>query len=211
MSARATSTDPRATRVRAKLKEAAFGLILERRIEAISTADVMQRAGISRPAFYQHFRDRDDVVAQAVSDSIRSAVDPDEGSPVTTDPAVVIHRLFEYFTRYARIYRNIYPSGASQRMADTIRELLQPAATALAHQLTDRHGQLLTEDDPQAEDLLETLSTLLTGAVIEVSRRWADAQADNASPDTAATLRRHFDASLRLLGLELSDSPDEED
>ncbi|WP_330455514.1 TetR/AcrR family transcriptional regulator [Streptomyces sp. NBC_00820] len=209
MPARATSTDPRATRVRAKLKEAAFGLILERRIESISTADVMQRADISRPAFYQHFRDRDDVVAQAVSDSIRSAVDSDEG--VTTDPAVVIHRLFEYFTRYAMIYRNIYPSGASQRMADTIRELLQPAATALAHQLTDRHAQLLTEDDPQAEELLETLSTLLTGAVIEVSRRWADTQADNASPDTAATLRRHFDASLRLLGLELSDSPGEQD
>lgn len=91
-------------------------------------------------------------------------------------------------------------------MADTVRELLQPASTALARQVAERHGKLLTQDDPQAEDLVETLSTLVTGAVIEVTRRCANAQADDPAPDTATALRRQFDACLRLLGLDLSDS-----
>src|SRR5215208_3094032 len=65
MAARAHSVDPRAERVRARIREAAFELAHERPVDQLTVGDVVARAEVSRQAFYQHFRDRDDAVATA--------------------------------------------------------------------------------------------------------------------------------------------------
>ena len=66
MAARAHSSDPRAERVRARLREAAFALAHEGPVDALTVGDIVGRAGVSRQVFYRHFRDRDDAVATAV-------------------------------------------------------------------------------------------------------------------------------------------------
>src|SRR5258705_12236924 len=65
MAARTHSVDPRAERVRTRLREAAFALAHERQVDEMTVGDIVARASVSRQVFYQHFRDRDDAVATA--------------------------------------------------------------------------------------------------------------------------------------------------
>ena len=65
MAARTHSVDPRAERVRTRLREAAFALAHERPVDRLTVGDIVARAEVSRQVFYQHFRDRDDAVATA--------------------------------------------------------------------------------------------------------------------------------------------------
>jgi AcrR family transcriptional regulator len=174
--------DPRAARVREKLRQAAFDLIHERRVEAISVSDITQRAGVSRQVFYQHFRDRDDAVATAVTASFDDAVH-DAGDPVTR-----LHRLCEYATRHTVLYRRLYPSAASQRSVAAFRDLLRPTCDQLARDI------LGDNDGP-----VEVLTTFLIGGIVEILRLWADT-APAGNPTSATELRRQLDACLAAFG-----------
>ena len=77
MPTRTDSADPRATRVRERIKEAAFALVEQHRVEDISVRDVVTAAEVSRQVFYGHFRDRDDAVAQADGQRQRALVFPE--------------------------------------------------------------------------------------------------------------------------------------
>jgi AcrR family transcriptional regulator len=176
--ARTGSADPRAARVRDRLRRAAFDLIEERRVERISVSDITQRAEVSRQVFYQHFRDRDDAVAQAVAAFFRELV-TDDGE--AGDPRAVIHRLCDFAARHAELYRNLYPSAASQQTANAYRDLLHPACVRLVEHLPDP----------------ATLADFVLGGIIEVLRPPAEAPGGAA---TAESLRRRVDACLDVIG-----------
>jgi AcrR family transcriptional regulator len=173
--ARTDSADPRAARVRDRLRRAAFELIEGRRVERISVSDIAQLAGVSRQVFYQHFRDRDDAVAQAVAASFRELT-PGDGE----DPRTVIHRLCEFSARHAKLYRNLYPSAASQQTANAYRDLLHPACTQLVSHLPNP----------------ATLADFVLGGIIEILRLPAEGP---GAPATAEFLRRRVDACLDVL------------
>ncbi|WP_433042052.1 TetR/AcrR family transcriptional regulator [Dactylosporangium sp. CS-033363] len=178
---RVDSTDPRAERVRQLLREAAFALIEERRVEQISVSDIAQRAGVSRQAFYQHFRDRDDAVATAVAASFRDTTTA-EG-----DPIELIHRLGDYAAKHAVLYGNLYPSAASQQAANAYRDLLRPACTRLAAEVLARRGR--------PADGTDALASFLIGGIMETARLWAeDATADD--------VRARLDTCLAGIGIE---------
>ena len=184
MPTRTDSADPRATRVRERIKEAAFALVEQHRVEDISVRDVVTAAEVSRQVFYGHFRDRDDAVAQAVTDSFAEHF----GDTTGRELPELAQALFDYIEEHAALYRNLYPSAASEQTANAFRALLLPACTAAARQIAP---------DPGAP--ADTLAHLLLGGIIEVTRHCADLRAENgAAPDLRAA-RRSLDATLRLL------------
>jgi AcrR family transcriptional regulator len=73
MAGRTHSADPRAERVRSRLRAAAFDLAHERQVDQLTVGDIVARAGVSRQAFYQHFDDRDDAVATAFTVAFAAA------------------------------------------------------------------------------------------------------------------------------------------
>ncbi|GHF36828.1 AcrR family transcriptional regulator [Amycolatopsis bartoniae] len=171
--------------MRDQLRQAAFELIGERRVERISVSDIAQRAGVSRQVFYQHFRDRDDAVAQAVAATFLELA-ADTGAD---DPRAVIHRLCDFTAQHAELYRNLYPSSASQQTANAYRVLLHPACVRLVEELA-------SPPDPATT---ETLAEFVLGGIIEVVRLQAEAAMSDA-PATARFLRSRVDACLDLLG-----------
>jgi AcrR family transcriptional regulator len=189
--ARTDSADPRAARVRDRLRQAAFDLIGERRVERISVSDLTQRAGVSRQVFYQHFRDRDDAVASAVAGSLQDAALV--GDTGEADPMTVIHRLADYTAEHAVLYRNLYPSAASQQTADAYREVIRPACTRLA---TD----LLDQDRRADAAATEAVVNFLIGGIIEVSRLGTENSATGGAP-RAEDLRARIDACLAAVGI----------
>jgi AcrR family transcriptional regulator len=59
-------TDRRIRRTRAAISDAFIRLMFSRRYDTIRTADVIAEAGVGRSTFYEHFRNRDDVLVAVI-------------------------------------------------------------------------------------------------------------------------------------------------
>jgi len=195
MAARTHSVDPRAARVRTRLREAAFALVHERPVDQMTVGDIVARASVSRQVFYQHFRDRDDAVATAFSVAFAAAtadIDRIDGTAVGGgDARSRILRLFDFAAEHRSMYRNIVPSSVTQRVVTAFRTELQPACEEIA-----KHGMPVVS--PIAGLTPESVSRFLVGGFMEVLRSWME---DPDSTDLSGRVRAALDTVNALLGL----------
>src|SRR5215470_10411838 len=61
-------TDPRIRRTREVLGDALIGLIQEKSFDTITVQHVLDRAGVSRSTFYQHYLDKEDLFISDVEE-----------------------------------------------------------------------------------------------------------------------------------------------
>ena len=64
--------DRRKRRTRNRLRQGLLELILEKPYDEITVQDILDRADVSRSAFYAHFRDKDDLLRMGLPDDIVS-------------------------------------------------------------------------------------------------------------------------------------------
>lgn len=162
MAARTHSTDPRAERVRALLREAAFTLAHERPVDEITVADLVAEAGVSRQVFYQHFTDRDDAVAVAVTAAFAAAT-----TDVGGEPRDRILRVFDAAAEHRAVYRHVVGSAVTQRVVAAFRAELLPACEELATRAAPRL-------EPIAGVNPDTVARFLVGGFQEVLRSWME-------------------------------------
>jgi AcrR family transcriptional regulator len=186
MAARAHSVDPRAERVRAKLRKAALALAHERPVDQLTVGDIVARAEVSRQAFYQHFRDRDDAVATAFSVAFAAAT-----ADIGGHPRAHILRLFDFAAEHRSMYRNVVPSAVTQRVVNAFRAELAPACRQIA-------TQAMPVVSPIAGLTPESVSRFLVGGFMEVLRSWME---DPDSTDLNGRARAALDTVNALLGL----------
>lgn len=65
------SDDPRTERTRASLLATFNGLVLERPYDELGVSEVARRAGVGRSTFYEHFRDKHELLRSAVGIILR--------------------------------------------------------------------------------------------------------------------------------------------
>jgi AcrR family transcriptional regulator len=196
MAARTHSVDPRAERVRTRLREAAFALAHERPVDQLTVGDVVARAEVSRQAFYQHFSDRDDAVASAFAVEFAAAtadMDRIDGTAVGGggDARARIVRLFDFAAEHRTMYRNIVPSAVTQRVVNAFRAELAPACEEIA-------TQAMPVVSPIAGLTPESVTRFLVGGFMEVLRSWME---DPDSTDLNGRVRAALDTVNALLGL----------
>lgn len=172
---RSHSGDPRAERLRAQLRRAAYDLLEERPADTISVTDIVQRAGVSRAAFYQHFTDRDDAIAAAVVGLVDEALSGADGQPLDA-----IERMAGLVAERHRLYSHLFPGAAAERARWHLRQHLRP------------HCRALVEGGQAAELDVETLASALVGAIVELLLAWVD------DPSSA---RRPAEVRAAVLGL----------
>jgi AcrR family transcriptional regulator len=189
MAARAHSVDPRAERVRTRLREAAFALAHEGPVDELTVGDIVARAEVSRQVFYQHFRDRDDAVSTAFTVAFAAAT-----ADIDTDARARVLRLFDFAAEHRSMYRNIVPSAVTQRVVTAFRAELQPACVQIAMQ-----GMPVVS--PIASLTPESVSRFLVGGFMEVLRSWME---DPDSTELRARVSAALDTVNALLGLTTS-------
>ncbi len=59
--------DPRIRRTRAVAADALFSLLQEKNFEAIAIQDIAERSTINRATFYDHYRDKSELVEDSIS------------------------------------------------------------------------------------------------------------------------------------------------
>jgi len=189
MAARAHSADPRAERVRTRLREAAFALAHERPVDELTVGDIVARAEVSRQVFYRHFTDRDDAIATAFTVAFAAATDD-----ITSDARARILRLFDFAAEHRSMYRNIVPSAVTQRVVTAFRAELQPACVQIA-------TQSMPVVSPIASLTPESVSRFLVGGFMEVLRAWME---DPDATDLSGRASAALDTVNALLGLTTS-------
>jgi AcrR family transcriptional regulator len=186
MAARTHSVDPRAERVRTRLREAAFALVHEHPVDRLTVGDIVSRAEVSRQVFYQHFRDRDDAVATAFTVAFAAAT-----ADIGGDARTRILRLFDFAAEHRSMYRNVVPSAVTQRVVTAHRAELVPACEEIATQgmpVVTRIASLTPE----------SVSRFLVGGFMEVLRSWME---DLDSTDLRGRVSAALDTVNALLGL----------
>jgi len=186
MAARTNSVDPRAERVRARLRDAAFALAHEQPVDRLTVGDIVARAGVSRQVLYQHFRDRDDAVGFAFSAAFASAT-----ADLAGDPGARILALFDFAAEHRAMYRNIVPSAVTQRVVIAFRAELAPACEEIA-------AAGMPAVSTVASLTPEAVSRFLVGGFMEVLRDWME---DQDATDLRGRVSGALDTVSALLGL----------
>ncbi|MFC9918684.1 TetR/AcrR family transcriptional regulator [Agromyces binzhouensis] len=111
--------DVRVERTRRALQDALFALAREHPLEEVTVADIVARAGVNRSSFYQHYSDKETLLADALDAAAElvGADLPEIAEPLTGPPQA----LFDYLAHLdqnAEVYRRVLgPHGSAIVMA----------------------------------------------------------------------------------------------
>lgn len=94
----------RVRRTQKLLREALIELIEERGFEALTVAEITERAMVSRAAFYRNYQDKYDLVEQIFEEAMSALLNA-VGELGREHPAEVWVAFFEHIAEYERLYR----------------------------------------------------------------------------------------------------------
>lgn len=151
------STDRRTKRTDTLLREALVALILEKRYDAITVQDILERADVGRSTFYAHYYDKDDLLESNIEWLIDLMGGPEKAH---TFPGVA---LFRHVQEQYRLYEALASSRAAERMFHRAQMYL--GAGIQAH----------LETAAQAPEIpIPFLANYLAGSFVVVLRWWLE-------------------------------------
>ncbi|MGN6127420.1 MAG: TetR/AcrR family transcriptional regulator [Humibacter sp.] len=120
--------DVRITRTRKSLQDALLELGRERSLDEITVADIADRAGVNRSSFYQHYADKDVLLADALDEAVEEAgsVLLEITAPVSGPPKELfayLHHIEQNDLLYRRVLGDHGSALATARMRDRIERL----------------------------------------------------------------------------------------
>jgi AcrR family transcriptional regulator len=123
----ARRTDPRVLRTRALLRAAALELAAEREPHTITIANVAERATVNRATVYQHYRDRDELMLDAMEDELANLIGLAARCPLVVLPDEMPQAFVEVFRHVEEevtLYRRMLGPCGSARFVNRLRQLL---------------------------------------------------------------------------------------
>ncbi|MEQ3551591.1 TetR/AcrR family transcriptional regulator [Pseudonocardia nematodicida] len=125
-------------RTRGRLQDALLDLARERPLEAIAVADVAERAGVNRSSFYQHYTDKESLLADALSAQATIAGADLSGmvlADVGPEPPAALRRWFAHIADHAPLYRQALGGAAAPDAAAGMRRWMQGFVADTAHRM----------------------------------------------------------------------------
>jgi len=118
------SNDLRARRTRKWLQDALIGLMKEKPFQDIQITELTARAQVSRPAFYLHFRSKEDLLLSQV-DGIFDEFHAEVSREITRgniDRKQFSLMLFQYWERYAETLRMVIQAENPDILLERLKE-----------------------------------------------------------------------------------------
>ena len=107
--------DVRVERTRRRLQDALLELARERPLDEITVAEITARAGVNRSSFYQHYSDKETLLADALDAAAEAAAAmlPDHYEPPSGPPQALVVFL-QHVDEHAELYRSVFgPTGSA--------------------------------------------------------------------------------------------------
>ena len=128
------SNDLRARRTRKWLQDALIGLMKEKSFEDIQITELTERAQVSRPAFYLHFRSKEELLLSHVDvifDEFHAEVSR-EIALGNIDRKRFSIMLFQYWERYAETLRLVIQAENPDILLERLQEYVEIVIRELA-------------------------------------------------------------------------------
>lgn len=116
-----TSPDRRALRSRDAIRSAFLHLVLERRYHAISVGLIIGAAGVARSTFYEHFRNKDEVLV----DSLRGPLAPLADAIDPRADRVRLEGMLLHFAANRRLAPGILAGAVGRRTATVLASMVE--------------------------------------------------------------------------------------
>lgn len=168
--------DIRVERTRKRLQEALFELAHERDFDLIAVSDIAERAGINRSTFYQHYSDKETVLADAL-DGIAAEAGATLDAPLslTEGPPAALFKFLEHIEQHATIYRRIFVGSGSGVALARLRQHIYAAIEDVARQ-AHRDHELIAP--------IDVIAAGVAGSIVGVIGAWLSR--DELPPATEA-------------------------
>ena len=182
-------TDRRSQRTRETLHQALFTLLREKRYDAITVQDIIDRANLGRSTFYAHFVDKDDLASYSL-ELILSNLVHGPGTDAGAGPGMIATAaLFRHV-------RDQYPLFEMQRRGRGL-EVFFERGQAYWSQKIERDMQTHLTGGQMPAVPLEVLASFVTGTWVSLLKWWLD----NRMPYTPERMDEIFQ-QLVLPGLQ---------
>lgn len=170
------SADRRVLRTRATLARALLELVEEQDLSRISVSDIAEHAGVSRTAFYAHYRDVHELAETActamIDSLVRSLPSPGPDSVnLTQEGTRSLTAFFASLAQHAGLYRSLLGPQGSARVADHIRRRLTASIYERVRQAVGDET-LLEPSGPPADIPHDVPAAFTAGAFIGVAADW---------------------------------------
>lgn len=123
----------RVRRMQKLLREALLELIEERGFDALTVSEIIQRAMVSRTAFYRNYQDKYDLVEQIFEEAMHTLMSAVGNFGPERPPRQWVN-LFEHVAEYERLYRVLLGGKGSpwfvMKMRSSLAELVKEHALA---------------------------------------------------------------------------------
>lgn len=156
--------DPRIARTRTSLREALFSLARERAFDEISISDIAERAGINRSTYYQHYSDKDTLLAEALDAVIDHAIGVERPLTESAGERILLEYL-RHVQEHAELYRSLLGEGGSA----TIQVRMSRRLQEIIVQAFESGGPSGPTDVPT-----EVTAAAIAGSALAAVRAWLD-------------------------------------
>jgi AcrR family transcriptional regulator len=125
----------RMRRMQKLLREALLDLIEERGFDELTVSEIIERAMVSRTAFYRHYQDKYDLVEQIFEEALSALQNAvGELGPGMQHPPSVWVLFFEHIAEYQRLYRALLGKKGSPWFVRKMRASLVHLINGHAHE-----------------------------------------------------------------------------
>lgn len=156
--------DPRIARTRRSLQEALFELARERELDEISVADIAERAGVNRSSFYQHYSDKDTLLADAIDAVVEEAgAEIPMQSEISPEPPAILIEYLRHVEENVAVYSRVFGEHGSPIALARLSERVQ---TIVIDAVATSHADTFHDIPP------DVLAAGLSGSVLGVLGVW---------------------------------------
>lgn len=156
--------DARIVKTRRRLQEALFALAGERGLDEVSVSDIVARAGVNRSTFYQHYSDKETLLADALDLTAEEAGASLETIQLGSDrPPEPLVRFLEHVDEHGDLYRRVFTEPGYGAVLARLRERSGDAIRGLARELEG----LAPHGVP-----VDVVAAGMTGLVLGVMSEW---------------------------------------
>ncbi|QEO14424.1 TetR/AcrR family transcriptional regulator [Agromyces intestinalis] len=158
--------DPRIARTRRSLQGALLELAREHPLDEIAIADIAERAGVNRSSFYQHYPDKDTLLADALDAAVEEAGAslPELDGRLDAPPEALVSYL-RHYDENADLYRRVLGAQGSGVARARLRARIEQMAL---------EGIRMSGADAYQGLPLDVAAAGVTGSVLGVLEAWLE-------------------------------------
>jgi len=161
--------DPRTARTQRSLQQAALELATERDLDEITVSDIAERAGVNRSSFYQHYSDKETLLADAL-DAMVDEVGASLEAPIA--PSVQPPDGFIGFIQHVDDHAALYRWALGSHGSAVVTARLWARVEALARY----HLEVAGADSPFEGIPVDIVAAGVAGSGLGAVRAWLESE-----------------------------------